>query len=434
MKVIFFALIILLQFIFIEASPIHVTLKKENNLFSLLVNGKQYYIKGAGGNSHYKRLKTIGGNSLRTWSATGAKYILDSAYANGLTVTLGIEMALQRQGFDYSDKKKVGEQFERIKKEILSFKDHPALLVWGIGNELELNTNNFEIWNAVEEIASYIHKTDPHHPTTTMLAGVPHEHITEIIKRCPSIDILSINAFKDLPYVNTKIKKSGWKGPYMITEWGPDGYWESQKNQWGAFIEATSSEKADLCKHRYLNYINKSENCLGSYIFYWGYKQERTHTIFSMFQEKNYETEIIGCMQEIWNNSKISNYVPRISKIRLNNKDLPLNFKSQPSQKLNLSINATDREQEKLTYKWEIYFESKEQKMGGDKEMKPPQINGCFLQSNNFSTEFLTPQTPGPYRIFAYAYDKSGHIATANWPLMVEDPQKSIQNKQVKMK
>ena len=354
--------------------------------------------------------------------------------ANGLTVTLGIEMALERQGFNYSDKKKVKEQFERIKKEIYMFKDHPALLMWGIGNELELSSNNPDIWNAVEEIANFIHKADHNHPTTTMLAGVPKNHITEIIKRCPSLDILSINAFKDIPYINEKLLKAGWTGPYMITEWGPDGYWESEKTFWGAFIEATSTKKAELYRERYQNYIKNTERCLGSYVFYWGYKQERTHTVFSMFLENNSETESVYAMEQMWQGISRKNTAPKIKPIQVDKKNNVLNLILEPSTYHHLSASAVDPDGDKIKYTWEIYFESKEQKAGGDKEIKPPQLNCCFSQKNTSQTEFVTPTIEGPYRIFVYAYDNHGNVATANWPLLVKNQKNTFENKPVQNK
>ena len=414
--------------------PIHASIQKSNGAFKLLVNGKDYYIRGGGGNTNFKKLGQIGGNSIRTWSATGAKSILDSAYANGLSVTLGLEMGLERQGFDYSNQKMVNEQFERIKKEINQYKNHPALLIWGIGNELELFTHKKEMWNAVQQIAAYLHKNDPNHLTTTMLAGVPQEHISEIIKRCHDLDLISINAFKDLPYIKDKLHKSGWNKPYLITEWGPDGYWESSKTPWNAFIEASSTRKAELCKFRYQNYIASSGSCLGSYVFYWGHKQERTHTVFSLFNEKNMESETIDIMYQLWKGKKRANLAPKVSFIFFEKKKPSANILMEPNQTVEISINAMDPDNDPITYNWEIYFESNEQKSGGDKEKKPPQIEHCFTEKNHSSTKFKVPSIEGAYRIFAYTYDNHNHFSTVNWPILVKSRSREYQKIPVQSK
>src|ERR1043165_10283603 len=88
----------------------HVELKKTENSWKLFVDGKPYYIKGAGGYSHLEDLKKYGGNSLRLWSTIGAKEYLDKAQELGLKVTLGLDMGLERKGFNYNDKKAVGAQ------------------------------------------------------------------------------------------------------------------------------------------------------------------------------------------------------------------------------------------------------------------------------------------------------------------------------------
>ena len=39
---------------------------------------------------------------------------------------------------DYNNEYAVKGQIEYLKNEVLKYKDHPALLVWGIGNEVDL--------------------------------------------------------------------------------------------------------------------------------------------------------------------------------------------------------------------------------------------------------------------------------------------------------
>ena len=121
-------------------------------------------------------VKAHGGNSFRTWRTDNgqrpAKDILDEAQAHGLTVTMGIEVARERHGFDYDDETAVNEQKERIRQEVMELKDHPALIIWAIGNELNLNYTNPKVWDAVNDISKMIHEIDPNHLTTTSLAGI----------------------------------------------------------------------------------------------------------------------------------------------------------------------------------------------------------------------------------------------------------------------
>lgn len=404
-----------------KPEPAAVVIKKEKGRYQLYCNGEPYFIKGAGGYKYYEKLKEYGGNSVRLWSTKGALEYMDKAHALGLTVTLGLELGLERKGFNYNDKKAVKEQFESIKKDILEFKDHPALLMWGVGNELDQFAKNFNVWNAVNDIVKFIHMVDPNHPTTTMLAGVPVKHIKEIMKRCPHLDLLSINAFKWVAPVKKDITAAGWTGPYLIGEWGASGYWESDKLPWGTFIEETSTQKAEACAERYKVAISEnSDRCLGAYVFYWGWKQARTHTLLSLFSENGQETGILDVLHNVWTGKDRLNRVPTIVPIGID--DLPTHkgVYLKPSTQHMAYTDAKDIDDDKLYYYWEIYNESAEKKEGGDLEAKPEALTNLITNGQGKALSFKTPQKEGPYRLFVTVYDGNNHIATANAPFYVK--------------
>ena len=143
-----------------------VTIEKSETGFQLLKNNSPYYIKGAGAKSNFQKVKESGGNSIRIWSSNKSN-LLDSALKYDLSVCLGIWVAQERNGFDYNDEYKVKSQIELIKKKIIKLKDHPSLILWGIGNEVDLKYSNFKVWETIEEIAKFIKKVDPNHPTMT---------------------------------------------------------------------------------------------------------------------------------------------------------------------------------------------------------------------------------------------------------------------------
>ena len=407
----------------IEKAPSGTTkiIKTSNGHYQLYRNNEPYYIKGAGGYTHYEKLKQCGGNSVRIWSTDGAKEYLDKAHALGLTVTLGLDMALERRGFNYDNTKAVKDQFELLKKEILAFKDHPALLMWGVGNEVDQFAANYNVWNAVNDVAKFIHQVDPNHPTTTMLAGVPKLHIQEIIKRCPDIDVLSINAFKWIAPVKGDITAAGWKGPYLIGEWGASGYWESDIVPWGAFIEETSTEKARLCAERYQKAISaNTDRCLGSYVYYWGYKQARTHTLLSLFLENGDRTGVLDVLQKEWTGLSPVNSSPLIVPIGIDDQATHKGVYIKPSTDHIAYMEASDPDKDQLYYYWEIYHESMEKKEGGDIENKPGALEGLIIHGKGKQLTFKAPEKEGPYRLFVYVYDGHNNAATANAPFYVK--------------
>ena len=197
---------------------------KTNTGYKLIRNGENYFVKGAGGYQYLNQLKDIGGNSIRTWGVDNAKQILDDAHKLGITVCLGLWVGHERHGFNYDDEYAVKGQLESFKKIINEFKDHPALLMWAVGNEMDLFYKNFKVWNAVEDIAAMIKSVDKKHPIMTVTAGFDPAEAYLIKTSCPSIDILGINTYGGISALSKMIRQSCWDKPYMVTEWGPFGH------------------------------------------------------------------------------------------------------------------------------------------------------------------------------------------------------------------
>ena len=60
---------------------------------------------------------------------------------------------------------------------------------------------------------------------------------------------------------------------------GLAGPWESEKNEWGAPIELTSTVKAASYRRNYeAGVLSAPGIALGSYVFTWGFKMEATAT------------------------------------------------------------------------------------------------------------------------------------------------------------
>ena len=407
--------------------PVKAEIKQENGKYQLYVGGEPFWIKGAGlefGN--VEKLAEHGGNSFRTWRTDNGKdsgkEVLDRAQANGLYVTMGIEVARERHGFDYNDEAAVAEQFERIKKEILLYKDHPALIIWAIGNELNLRATNPKVWNAVNQISEYIHEVDPNHLTTTTLAGIGKELVDDIKERVPDIDLLSIQMYADLPNLPRYIQESNWQKPYMVTEWGATGHWEVPKTEWGAPIELNSSAKADAYLERYQKAIEPhKDQCIGSYVFLWGQKQERTPTWYGIFLESGEETESVDVMHYIWNGAWPENRTPRLDSFLLEGKTAYDNVYLEPGKMYSAQVASTDPDGDALSYKWEIMPESKDLGDGGDFESTPESIPGLFEGEPAAEALFKSPAESGAYRLFVYVFDGKGHAAHANIPFFVKD-------------
>lgn len=410
-----------------QNKPAKVTLHHFDGKYELRVNDEPFYIKGAG--LEFGNISLVAkhnGNSFRTWRTENGrqsgKEVLDEAQKYGLKVLMGIEVARERHGFDYNDTLAVKKQLERIKKEVLELKDHPALLMWGIGNELNLRYTNPKVWDAVNEISEMIHEVDTNHLTTTSLAGISKQEVDYIHERASDLDLLSFQIYGKLAELPKMVKESGWKGAYMVTEWGPAGHWEVPRTDWGVPIEENSTLKAAGYLKRYKAAIEAdSLNCVGSYVFLWGQKQERTPTWYGLFLENGFETESVDVMHYLWNNNTWpKNRTPQIKGFTLDGKTAYQSVVLEKGKTYTAQVKIHDFENDTISYKWEVLAESTDLKDGGDYETRPKTIPVNVISKEKGKLTFEAPEK-GRYRLFVYANDGNQHCATANFPFLVKE-------------
>ncbi|MFT7197184.1 MAG: hypothetical protein ACI83W_001552 [Marinoscillum sp.] len=401
---------------------VKVEIRKGDVGFSLFRGGKPYVIKGAG--LEFGSMDTLvshGGNSIRNWRTENASEKLDEAQSLGITISLCLELGSERHGFDYNDKQAVQDQFEKLREEVIKFKDHPALLSWIIGNELNLDFSNSKVYEAVNDISRMIHELDPNHPTTTTVAGLNKELVEIINSLAPDLDYLGVQLYGEIQLLPKLIKDTGWVKPFMVTEWGATGYWEVPLTKWGAPIEENSTVKGKNFYERYQQGIAPLKGqCLGSYVFLWGQKQERTPTWFGMFLSTGEVTACVDAMYTLWNDESPKIASPILQAIYLDAKSALDNIRLKSGMEYNALAEVSVRDREILKYFWEVKEETTDIKSGGDREEVPPTIEVMIADINNHSIKLRAPKTPGAYRLFFYAYDQRGHAAHANIPFYVD--------------
>ncbi len=404
------------------AQPVPVELRHVNGdakTWQLVRDGKPYFINGAGGDKSLKLLAESGGNSVRTWGADNLAAKLDEAHRLGLTVTVGIWLGHERHGFNYNDAKQVADQHERARAAIEKYKSHPAVLMWGIGNEMEGfgDGGNPAIWSAVEAIAKLAKEIDPNHPTMTVVAEIGGKRVESIHKHCPSIDVVGINSYGGGPTVAKRYREAGGKKPFVLTEFGPNGFWESGKTSWGAPLEPTSTAKAASYRKTYEGSVlaERDKLCLGGYAFLWGQKQEATPTWFGMLLKDGSRTEAVDAMRELWTGNPPPNRCPRITSLKLSGDE-----QQPPGGRVGASLISTDPDGDALKVTWELREEPAEPTAGGDAQKTPPTHPDAIERGDPRSVEVRLPEKPGGYRLFAYVHDAHGGAAVANVPILVK--------------
>ncbi len=412
--------------------PVRVEIRKSAGRFRLYVDQQPFYIKGAGIElGSVEKLKQHGGNSFRTWSTRNGRdsgrQVLDRALTNGLYVAMGLDVDHERRGFDYDNTNAVARQFDTLIAHVEELKDHPALLLWVIGNELNFEKNP-KVWDAVNDLSRHIHQIDPNHPTTTTLAGFNKETVRLVKTRASDLDFICFQMYCDIINLPRYLAEAAWDKPYIVSEWGATGHWECGKTAWGAPIENDSTTKADLYKMRFEKVIQPDQTlCLGSYVFFWGQKQERTPTWYGMFLESGEDTAPVDVMHYIWKGVWPSNRSPRLEGVWLNGKTAGQNVRLRPGQSYRAKVTATDPDHDALTFKWEVMAESTSKNVGGDRESKPATLSGLIADPARGEISLRAPSKPGAYRLFVYVLDGKGHAAHANIPFYVEESAKGQQ-------
>ena len=405
--------------IFIFGSKVEIAHTK--NGYHLIKNGKPYYIKGAGGTVNLEKLKKYGGNSIRTWGVDAqTDKTLADAQKYDLTVCFGIWIGQERQGFDYSNKQAMDSQLKMVREIVRKYKNHPSILIWGVGNEMDLDYSNFEVWKHMEEVCKVVKEEDPNHPTMLVTAGLDVGEVKLINEHTPSLDILGINTYGNISYLKDAIKMYDWKKPYIVAEWGPYGWWEVGKTSWGAALEETSSEKAKTYQASFTSILKDTSTCLGSYVFLWGQKQETTSTWFSMFTQEGEETEVMDIMIKGWTGKKPDNGAPSISNFTLCDKKGHKNITQKINTPLKAYVDISDPDGDQIHYQWQVMPESTDKKTGGDKEKAPKPLRGIFKRSDtkkNTVTFYIS--SPGEYRLFIFGKDGNENVATGNIPFKI---------------
>lgn len=397
-----------------------VEIRKTGNSVAFFRDGQPFRVKGIAGWTHLEQACEAGANSIRTYTTGNLGALLDQAQALDMTVMAGIYIGRAIEGFDYGNAEAVEEQKKWVRNVVETHKDHPALLCWAVGNEPDNGTREArELWPALNDLIRHIRETDPDHPITIVIEP---GSVKDLIEHCPDVDFISINTFANLPHF---IATYDQDLPYLVTELGPQGPWEAPKTGWKAPVEPTAEKKMEMLETYYRLTEQDSARCLGNYVFFWGHKQEITHTWFNFFLETGEKKPLADLMHYLWSGSPPRNHAPVIGKMEV--EEIPF---WQPNnlntgQTYNFYVQAFDPEWDPLNFHWEIlpdgpfhaYIDGR-----GKVEIKPPALQGLDMNPMNERCVVIIPDRTGPFRVFVKVTDDQGNGASANLPVFFVNP------------
>ncbi|WP_417362046.1 glycoside hydrolase family 2 TIM barrel-domain containing protein [Galbibacter sp.] len=391
--------------------------------FTIMRNSLPFKIKGAAGSArHIESLAEAGANTIRIYDTTNLKSVLDKALVNNLAVAVDIPLS-NYQSMYYKSQSARDSAMMNIKNLVNAHKNHPALLFWMLGNEIQFPSNYFldssekSFISFFNSLVNQIHELDPNHPVSTSIASIAKKRIFSLLRKSPDLDFISINIFGQIYQMESEIGKLSpyWDGPFLISEWGAEGPWANRKTLWDATIELNDTQKAEEIEKIYSRYLDVycSRN-LGDLVFYWGEKQESTHTWFSLLDSTGRRSNMAYSVSQYFQSpNTVLSKPPQIEKLVLNTKNSWANILLDPNSSCiaRVEYQASDS----LKIRWEIVAEG--WNVIQDQNEKKPK--SFALVGNSDHIKFQAPQQAGPYRLFVYLYDSHQNFTTANIPFYV---------------
>jgi hypothetical protein len=159
-------------------------------------------------------MKAAGINAVRTYEPITDRAVLDRLQANGIWVLMTV--------YAYG-----GENENVGRERVAQLKDHPAILMWLVGNEWNYNglytgVPFGESRDRLQRIAAAIKAEDPSRPVATIYGEVPD---AATIAAMPAIDVWGLNVYRGFTLGDLFDRWAERSGkPMLISEYGADAY------------------------------------------------------------------------------------------------------------------------------------------------------------------------------------------------------------------
>ena len=397
--------------------------------FELRVNGEPFYIRGMAYNpghdwrdgfvpltrreleEDFERVRATGANTIRRYGSSWYdRNVLKVAAEKDLKVLFGFWF---EHHVDYrADTQKLKAYAEQVESTEKARRDEPAVLAWSLGNEVwGLLKHHYaqpyltEVRHAhidfVEQLARRVHQLDPERPVF-----VAHEHsphlagtLSDFGRGAPSVDFTAVNSYYEqriskLSHLAAVMDPSR---PYLVAEFGPDGYWESQPGQrssLGALLEPDSEEKVRSYQRGWAVHTEPHRGSnIGGVAYCWRDRYEATATWFGLTDDKGRLKPAGLALQKLWTGKQTAG--PRV--IALEGPAGPV----LPGSQVTLNAKVQSVPNEKKSYKWRLASE--------DFNFKVGKIE---------AGRFIAPKKPGTYRVY-FSIANGNTVDEANIPIVV---------------
>ncbi len=404
--------------------------------FQMLVDGEPFYIKGVAYNpghdwrdgyaplvkerldEDFVAIKEMGGNTIRRYSPSIYDHnILEAAQEHDLKVLYGF-------WFDpkvdyYAELDEIEDYRREVISKVKKYRDHPAILAWSIGNESwgiikQYNEEDHTprvrraYLTMLEELAQEIHALDPTRPVFSM-----EEH-SEFLDRAvqafnryaPSIDVIGVNSYYQprISQLHSTMEQHSPARPYLVSEFGPKGYWDPELSTLGNFgraWEESDLEKAQGYYDQWHHYVEAYDNQnLGGVAFCWRDRMEGSLTWFGLTDFSNQKKLGYYALKQAWTGQPTLDAWPDVRLI--------VNAFSETLYEARVVLPQETRRS--YEFKWTLVRDEYLDEVG----------SGDLEGHNAYYCYFELPKPADSttlYRIYLHMSDDEGNVITASYPI-----------------
>ena len=391
---------------------------------------ENFRIDGVCGDRDLERLAALGVNTVRGYTIPAPEKMrakLDEAHRHGLKMVVSEWMPHHGRNkgndgaewnFDYTVKGDdvVAKFIEKVEQ----IGDHPAILMWGLGNEVHLDEPYLR---TVNRMSLAIHERFPRHITSLTMINAKPEAIEAVKRYAPDLDVLGIQSYSP-GAVRNAIKQTEelWGKPFYMSEFNGKGPWNFGKSAWGVPLDEPVPQKvADLAAC--YDAIESSPLCLGSTIFVWGHHGVFRPTYFSLLLDPDPTGPgPNGPLEELLVTPQAELMIERFTGRPMRDNRAPVltalaftggeqSRTATPGEPVRVSLAAHDPDGDPVELvAWLL-----------DSSQRVPQpVAGPIVAQSDTVCVIQAPQEPGEYLVMVYAMDGKGGGSASTLPLKVQ--------------
>jgi len=405
--------------------------------FNLVIDNQSYYIRGVAYNTahdwrdgnmpltrrqlvkDFSRIKEMGANVIRRYDyGIYDRNVLNIAHEFDLKVLYGF-------WFDpkidyYKDTLRVKEYIDDIEKKVMAYKDHPAILAWTLGNEtwgllkhryskpylIKVREHYIML---VEKLAQRIHELDPTRPVFSCIEHEEYQLPGELVAfrdGAPSVDIMGINSYyqNQIKKLNHVFNHFDSIRPYIISEFGPNGYWDPTYNRVsnGLLVEDDDKQKGEWYKQQWKDYVLEYKGYnLGGFAYCWHDRMEGSNTWFGLTDFKGRTKPAYYALKEVWTGKK------NIFDLRVSVNG-PKYY--SPGKEYIFKAVVENWKSEEVEYEWYL-----------NQDEYLERVDNIEYINSGESVKVTIPIQPSVYRLYLYVSNKNGEVGTASFPIKVTE-------------